>query len=287
MKFYIKDIPSSMTVTDYIKTNSDYLELARTVKPKNVPRGTKSLIFDAPEIDYASIYASILEACSIYGEYGWQTKLTESKIYTGFSLMHNPNHLDVENKHRSTLGTKTMLDFTKYKDNINKKNSYADTLSFRLRTDASKHGKLGEFLDTIGLSLTRGRLSTVNADKFINDAQLNAYGWHYDESIFENLRLNIPVHTDEIFLFQIEGEEPVHLNTGRAYTWDTAIPHRIFATEIANKKRTHLVIGMSPWFRYIPEEDAWETNEYYGVKHPFDIMIEGGVLPHLKLVDYK
>lgn len=287
MKFYIKDIPDTMTVTEYIKRNSDYVQLAKSTKPKNVPVGTKSLIFDAPELDYEGIYASILEACQLYGEYGWKTKFSESKIYTGFSLMYNPDHRDMVNHHQSSLGTGTMVDFEKYKDKESRKNSYPDTLSFRYRTEASKHGKLGELLDSIGISLTRGRLATVNADKFMNNRQLDAYGWHYDEPIFENLRLNIPVHTDEIFKFQIEGEEPVHLSTGHAYSWDTAIPHRIFSTEIANKTRTHLVIGTTPWFRYLPEEDAWETNEYYGVKHPFDIMIEGGVLPQLKLIDYR
>lgn len=286
-RFYLKDVPPEMTITDYIKANSNYLELAQKVKPKLVPRGTKSLIFDNIDIDHEGIYASVLEAKDLYGEYGWKTKISESKIYTGFSLLYNPDHLDMVNKHQSSLGTGTMMDFEKYNDKSQRKNSYVDTLSFRFRTEASKHGKLGKFLDEIKLSLTRGRLATINADKFLGPNQLNAYGWHYDEPVFENLRLNVPLRTSEKFLFQIEGEEPVNLKTGHSYSWDTNIPHRIFATEISRETRTHIVAGMSPWFRYLPEEDAWEQNEYYGELHPFDMMASGLVHDGLKLIDYR
>lgn len=292
-KFLLSEVPETMTVTEYIASKTDYKQLTETVKPKLVPEGTKSLEFKNIGIDYSKLWESVQSALSEYGDHGWLRddeagNTIASDIYTGFSLMYNPNHTDVINIHQSSLGTGRMVDFKLYSNNIDaKRNTYLDTLGFRLRTPASKVGYLGDFFNGFKRSMTRGRMSIIHADKFFNKDQLKTYGWHHDEPIFENLRLNIPLFTDDIFKFQIKGEQYCHLETGNSYSWDTYIMHRVFATEIADKIRAHLVIGISPWFDYDPADDSWNINQHYGKDHPFDMLINGSVVEGLELKSYR
>ena len=37
------------------------------------------------------------------------------------------------------------------------------------------------------------------------------------------------------------------------------------------------------WFDYNKEEDAWESNEFYGKKHPMDMFIDGDIVEGLKV----
>lgn len=287
-KFLISEVPGDMTVSSYIASQTDYRELTKSVVPKLVPINTKTIVFENISIDHEKLWESTSSALATYGDHGWVksdetgASLT-SKIYTGFSLMYNPDHADVMNLHQSSLGTNRMVDFKFYQNDIvYKKNTYLDTLGFRRRTPASTVGYLGEFLDSFKLSLTRGRMSVIHADKFNDPSELKTYGWHHDESIFENLRLNVPMITDSIFKFQMKDGRPYHLEIGKSYSWDTGSMHRVFADQIADKIRAHLVIGISPWFDYDPTDDSWNINEYYGKVHPFDMLVSGSVVPGLK-----
>jgi hypothetical protein len=287
-KFLISEVPDSMTVTEYISSQTDYKMLTQTVVPKLVPVGTKNIVFENIDIDASQLWDSTSTALEIYGDHGWiksdqDGNSSASEIYTGFSLMYNPNHSDVMNLHQSSLGTNKLVDFKFYQNDIvHKKNTYLDTLGFRLRTPASTTGYLGQFLSSFNSSLTRGRMSIIHADKFEDASQLKMYGWHHDEPIFENLRLNIPMLTDPIFKFQIKDGRPYHLAVGNSYSWDTAIMHRVFSDQIADKIRAHLVIGISPWFDYDESDDSWNINEFYGTMHPFDMLVGGHVVPGLK-----
>ena len=88
--------------------------------------------------------------------------------------------------------------------------------------------------------------------------------------------------TDPIFKFQMKDGRPYHLETGKSYSWDTGLMHRVFSDQIADKIRAHLVIGVSSWFDYDATDDSWNMNEYYGNIHPFDMLVGGYVVPGLK-----
>jgi hypothetical protein len=79
------------------------------------------------------------------------------------------------------------------------------------------------------------------------------------------------------------GEPPYHLGVGRAYTWDTNRPHRVFCRGGTPATRIHLVLGVSPWFDHDPVEDAWTANEHFGRTHPFDMAAEGLLHPAIRL----
>jgi hypothetical protein len=42
------------------------------------------------------------------------------------------------------------------------------------------------------------------------------------------------------------------------------------------------VMGISPWFTYNGEDDSWSTNEFFGKKHPIDMLIDGDLCKFIK-----
>src|SRR5262249_2597827 len=158
-------------------------------------------------------------------------------------------------------------------------------------TPAARVGALGEFLSQCSLSLVRSRLSVL----YGTDEDLVPFdiGWHRDESVFENLRINIPLETVSSYKLQIEHERDTptedsgtmsthHLAAGSAYTFDTHLPHRVFASARSKVRRVHLVLGFSPWLSYNARDESWEPNEFYGRVHPFDIVRSGRLHPGLR-----
>ena len=97
-------------------------------------------------------------------------------------------------------------------------------------------------------------------------------GWHTDQSPYELLRINIPIITNNNFVFQLDNQLPQHFELGKMYWWDTEIPHRVFSLEKNNVKRLHLVLGFSPWFTYIHKSREWVPNEYFNKIHPLEIL---------------
>ena len=136
----------------------------------------------------------------------------------------------------------------------------------------------------------RSRLSVLYGDT--PSAASFGFGWHRDETVFENLRINIPLVANNSYALQIEhqkarpqaGSETMtqaYLRTGYAYTFDSRKPHRVFATKRSAIVRVHLVLGFSPWFDYDARADAWRPNEFFGKTHPFDIVNSGALHPKL------
>jgi hypothetical protein len=41
------------------------------------------------------------------------------------------------------------------------------------------------------------------------------------------------------------------------------------------------VLGFSPWFDYLEDEDAYVSNEFYGKVHPMDMLLGGHVHPEI------
>lgn len=241
------------------------------------------------DVDLPRLLASVLEIVQIYGMGGWRSSGGESKTYGGFSLTYNPNHQDGIDPHVSTLGTPKNAASEFFWNKIEKHevllHSYFDTYGFRARTPASKHGYLGEFIDSFTLPLIRSRVGIIVGEQ-VNaedpEYQANA-GWHRDELVTENLRVNIPLQSDENYVFQMEGDEPYHLEVGTAYTWDTNKAHRVIARRSTKTTRVHLVLGFSPWFDFDPVSDTFSPNRFMGTMHPFDMVASGIVSPHLRL----
>lgn len=281
LKVYTKDIPDQYTVAEYLKAHTDFLERMDSCVPAR--KYPDIIEFNGDWIDYPSLQACISEGFERFGDHGWLHRRGDGRFYTGASLVYNPDHQDGLDVHRSTLGTQK-IDMENFfwdsqQNHTVLKNSYYDTYGFRFRTPFSETGYLKNVIDAFNLTMVRSRISTVHA--VYHDPKNINKNWHRDERVFENIRINIPVTSAPEFVFELEGHEPVHLEVGKLYSWDTNIAHGVYETRHSKNKRTHIVLGFSPWWSYDAAGDYWFKNDFYG-KHPFDMYHDGDICRQLK-----
>lgn len=242
----------------------------------------------------------ILKILSENSPQGFRTAEGENRSYKSISLVYNDKIDDVDPLY-STLGSSKISNSKQYygskelSDSLGlKENSYYDTYGFNKRTSVTYVGEFKEFIDSFKCSLIRSRISVIPSND-INVTKFS-YLWHRDETVFENLRFNIPIQTADNYLFQLEDkiirpspQSPTmitkHLEVGKAYSWDTNKPHRVFADKVGIIDRIHIVLGFSPWFDYHQETDSWTPNEFFNKKHPHDMLIDGDVIPS-KYIEY-
>ncbi len=271
-KYLVSDCPSVWTMHDWlIKATKLNTHLVKS----SVKDVELSLNYDINKLQ-----SSVLSILETYKPIGWQSKdYGISDYYTSISLRANENHQENLDETYSSIGS--------YKNNANEffynqthnhkflKNSYYDTYAFTKPTAPSQIGELGNFLSKIKRTIVRSRISTINGEGGVTPAFA---GWHRDESIFINLRINVPITTSNDFYFEMEDRDPYNLSIGNIYSWDTNISHRVFVDKKTTNRRTHLVIGCSPWFDYNQDDQSWSPNKFFGKKHPFDMLMDGDIL---------
>jgi hypothetical protein len=292
----VADVPHAVSVFTHIRKNYDYELACARVAPRAPVDGLLRLALPRPLL--SGLRTAAKEAIARYGLHPWLSKEGRPgrSSYESLSLTYNPDLRDpgITDVHQSTLGTSAnsmrehYYGASQHLPGI--KNTYFDTYGFRLPTPAAKVGGLGRFLSGCKLSLVRSRLSVLYGDDM--DEITPEYGWHRDEPVFNNLRVNIPLVTHRNYRLQIEhacdvpaANSPTttthYLKSGYAYTFDTHRPHRVFPIGPCRIMRVHLVLGFAPWFDYDSSRDAWTINRYYGRVHPFDILRSGGLHPAL------
>lgn len=261
---------------------TDFLEKVKSLS-------SKTSVFKSLEVklnyDHQLLLKDSLDAIKKFGLFQSRLSTTDpnEKIvqnYLSASLTHNPNSKDQinSNPHASTLGS-TLISNGSYANSIKweGRDNYTDTLSFKERTPFSQHGHIGHLMDGFSRTLIRSRLSMIKSGEDLSHYQFN---WHNDESIFLNLRINIPLITSKEYELQIlipdYETDNVELNKlimreGYAYIYNTELPHRPICTASTNIDRINLICGISPWFDFIPESNSWVSNEFYGKLHPFEI----------------
>jgi len=164
------------------------------------------------------------------------------------------------------------------------KNGYFDTYGFRKLTQAANSGALGDFLrNQFVRPLVRSRVAIIDARNWF--PKMKDYMWHYDEPLYLNLRINIPLSTTPNYVCEVKDCGTYSLDPGYGYCWDTTIVHRVYAKAPENSTRTNLVIGSSPWFDYDAEQDAYVSNEFYGEMHPFDMLANGHIVKDIKIIN--
>ena len=268
--------------------------------------------FEMTETDCIKLKEDTLGAVEKFGNWGYRLKnYKDDAGYLGTGLTYNPRHVDSTNDFKEQdihqqvqgnydPGAKGLNGQNPYsrltgKDSVFAKlNTHYDTFSMCYRTPASKHGYLGDFCNTFKRSMVRSSIRVINAaatghnmGKDINDKKMRAgVAWHTDESIFENLRINIPVETHPIFVLEQKGYPPQHLQANYAYSWNTSLLHRAYCTEKTEAPlyRTHIMLGFSCWWDFDEATETWTQNEFFGKKHPWDMLNDGEVIPGLKLV---
>jgi hypothetical protein len=291
-------MPSGRTTTriQHIKDTTDFLRACAGVRASR--RYPALIALRLPARLLEALRCAALAAIRRYGAHGWlsrEGRITEGS-YDSLSLTHNPDLRDpkITDVHQSTLGTSVNRGDEFFYGATHRfsalRNTYFDTYGFRVPTPAARAGALGEFLAECRLSLVRSRLSVLRGT--VDAPPPFQAGWHRDEPVFENLRINIPLTGTPAYRLQLEHRRgkpdprsatmSTHfLRPGSAYTFDTHRPHRVFAARPCANERIHLVLGFSPWFRYDVARDAWTPNEHYGARHPFDIVGDGNLHPEI------
>ena len=282
----VAEVPPGDTVFSYLRRRTGYDQALRAVRPRRAYASQLELAL--VDVSLAALRDAAVEVLALEGFRGWRHAGGESKRYGGLSLTWNPDHQDRPDPHAGTLGTprnaRDEFFWRQMSHHREVRHSYFDTYGFRRRTPASRHGALGAFLDSFICPLIRSRIGVIpGSPTGGGDPAPADEGWHRDEPVFENLRVNVPLQTDAGFLFEMEGEAPRHLAVGRAYSWDTHRPHRVFRAVSTSVTRIHLVLGFAPWFDYLADEDAFRPNFFFGRVHPFDMLAGGMIGPALRL----
>ena len=287
MKINVCDVPNDTTVWNYILKNSNTQEAWEDI----------SQSYNMPDIfrmkhnwNCEELSKDIEEAKQIYGDHGWvyKNQIEELKSpYTGFSLVYNPNHIDNLPEHQGTFGSPNIKDgqFTTHNYTpIQTKNSYWDSHGMVKRTKASNYKSIGKLLDNSKRTLMKSRVATCHG---IADTMLEQNrNFHTDAPNHFAIRINIPIETSNTYFFRMENrKDPIFLDTGWSYTFNNAIPHEVFTARFSSKPRTHLVLAYSPWWDYDANDDSWTTNEFFGKKHPMQMVIDGDVLSGLSNLD--
>ena len=280
-KFYIDDCPKTSTIWNWISQKTQLIEASNDVR-SNL---SNELLDLEHRLDIFEIKKCCLQALDKNGKFGWRTSQGSSNAYGGLSLVYNPEFNDSASINEQTLGTGKNNPKEFYWSSTNKtntiKNSYFDSYGFREVAPWVEEHHLNQFTNKFKLNLTRGRLAVLDSDYY--DKVGEDFLWHKDETVFENLRINIPLQTDQSFYFQLEDHDPCHLSVGNVYSWDTHKPHRVFATEKKSFLRIHLVIGLMPWFSYDSLNKFLSKNKYFGKVHPLELLVNGVVHPDIGL----
>lgn len=215
--------------------------------------------------------------------------------YASLSLTHNPDV--AADPHTATLGCPTVSRESHYYGNqaVARRDSYYDTYGFRVPTPAAqKH--LGPWFARMKRSLVRSRLSVIRSGH--EGPTSFHWGWHKDEPVFENLRVNIHVTDSPEHRIQIMREDRMprgpadpgivehQFEAGLGYSWDTNLPHRACSRSEEAPDRVAIILGFSPWFDRDPDADVdvdtntdeWLPNAFFGKKHPLQMLLDGDVL---------
>lgn len=223
----------------------------------------------------AKLLDAVLTIKQEVGLVGWHTKDHESKTYKGFSLTYNPDYHDSSiSIHHQTWGSSLLTQSFGRTQGIGDhsfiKNTYYDTYAFR-KQPPSVEEHLKFLTARFKFPIFRSRAAFYNL--FLQKP--GTASWHVDEFPNHLLRINIPLQTSNQHVLSIKGQDEFsnsldlvkHLEVGKAYIWNTRIPHKVDITRqvVTKQDRIHLVIGMSPWIDYDSESDTYFKSEYYGM----------------------
>jgi len=200
------------------------------------------------------------------------------KLLLDNNIIDNANYTQLITNNRDRKGDGELI----------QKNTYNCTWGFNNWSDPASFGYMNEVRKRVKRSPIRSRLAQIrNIDTEERVKQANTYLWHRDDSWFYELRINLSLHNEnDAYGIEIENYGAKAFTPGNWYVWDTYTTHRPYVNQaMPGKVRTNYVLAVNPWFDWIEEEQCWIQNEFYGEKHPVDMVIDGDVVEGLKLVN--
>lgn len=284
----LSDVPDSIPIHQYIFEKTDFITQTKKFKNYFPADYFKSSL----KFDFFRLKQDIIEGIELYGMFPFHYLNKRPDLsYLSTSLNYNPKSIDKisPNPHQGTLGSSIgeFKSIDQYQANFLGKNSYNDTYSFHEKTALANYKSVGNFLNGLSRTMIRSRVSIL--DGSYQSTKDISYGWHNDELIFLNLRVNIPIQSTENYSIQILSSTSLeqsnitefNLEPGYVYAYDTHKYHRASCKGYEPVKRINLILGISPWFDYDRENNQWISNEFYGEMHPFDMLNENHVSIYL------
>lgn len=155
--------------------------------------------------------------------------------------------------------------------------TFDDSMSFTTSSSLTDMKNFKNLLSCMKRQVIKSRVAIILGQQ--EESHRQDYLWHKDESVFFNLRVNIPIQTSENYRLQIIDEQASDsrifydfcLEDGTANIFNSEMVHRAYCRKKEMKERIHLMIGCSPWFDFDVEQGAWISNQYYGKIHPFEM----------------
>lgn len=229
-----------------------------------------------PPIDEIRIATDAL-INEVGGLVGWSGAGTQYTDYKGVSLTYNPDFIDKDvSVFSQTLGSRKLAQSYSRLLGIGNEfdsgtaNTYYDSMAFRaIHPVINKH--YNKIFNSINCAISRSRIACLIPTEYSKRTNVNG-GWHIDEYPHTLMRLNIPVYTSEDHVLQINGSDEFgntlvlekHLAAGKAYVWNTRIPHRVHTESSSSAPRTHIVIGILPYLTYNQDRDSFSKSDNYG-----------------------
>ena len=271
MLWHRETIPQQQTIINFLKSQVDWNKITKQ-KPKFIPNLRANIT-----IDHENILKEIFELYREVEAISWRS-VNSISLY-GLSLTYNP-YQDREEWKQGSFGHSRYKQFSKseyYKavsnDKINHvKNDYLDSYGFtNILPQIYNKPHLLKLLTSFKLPVIRVTARTLNGRLTFPTTETNG-GWHVDDSPHEVLRINISLNNDGNFGLQYKGQDPIYTEAGNNIVVNTDIEHRAYIKSTTNLQRTNLIIGLAPYFHY--ENDCWSVNDYFGNKHPYDLVVE-------------
>ncbi len=287
----IDEVPEHQSIHIYLFEKTDILSYVDKFKREVFPAYLELPL----NFDLQRLRGDVLKATEEIGLFPFSYEGVESEkdIYMSASLTWNPDSRDnvSTNPHQATLGSRSHRfgSASLYGAEKSDKNSYTDGMSFNVKTPLAVYGTIGDLTNSFSRTLIRSRISTLKAGR--KESTRFDFGWHNDELIFVNLRVNIPIVSSPDYAIQIITDqtretfkiEEFSLNPGSAYAYDTSKNHRPCCKKLSVQDRINMIYGISPWFDFDPIERAWISNEFYGEIHPFDMLKQGLVSSFIRV----
>lgn len=209
------------------------------------------------------------------GLQGWINNGVESLTYKGFSLTYNPDfHDTAASIYHQTWGSKFLTQSFGRQHGVadvsSIRNTYYDTYAFRKAPDIVEE-HLSNLFSQFACPILRSRAAFFTPTEVPSLRNL----WHVDEPPTHMFRINIPLQTSKEHVLEINGSDEYgnalvmtkHLEVGKAYIWNTRIPHRITITKPCSNpiERIHLVLGFGTWVDYDATNDTFTKSKLHGI----------------------
>lgn len=154
---------------------------------------------------------------------------------------------------------------------------YLDILGFRKLCPAvaDKH-EFMKLLAGFTVPVVRGTIRVIDGAKAFS-TQSNTAGMHVDADPSKAMRINLSVQTSDDFGLQYEGYPPLFTTSGAHRIVCTDFKHRAWVRKQCNFQRIHVVFDVLPWLKYDAGRDAYSLNEFFDMKHPYDMVADGDV----------